>query len=212
MLSFFPQFADRVSCQFLTKTDDLTLPESHVRLHQVHGNRTIIAREPMQSTEKADGALTDLPGLSLTVRAADCQNFAFYAPNHHIGGVLHAGWRGMLCGAIGGFLETLRKEFSVDPSECFVAAGPSLCLSCAEYKDPDHQLRREVDAKYLDGDCVDLRQIADGQLVQFGIQGSHYDRHPDCTRCSPKKYISYRGGDRGLVESGVSNVLVLSLL
>lgn len=212
MITLLSQFSDQIDCHFLAKDDDRQVPDPHVRLWQVHGNTTIVTNEPSESTEKADGVITQSKGLHLMARAADCQNFAFYAPNHHIGGVLHAGWKGMLLEAIPAFLQQMQDSFGIDASECCVAAGPSLCLECAGYNDPEHELRKTVDPQYVHDGHVDLRQIATDQLVRSGIQDSNIDRHPDCTRCSPEKYLTYRGGDKELVESGVSNILVLTLL
>ena len=96
MISFLRQFEERVDCRFLGKNDDREIVDPYVRLHQVHGNTTIVARQPMLSTEQADGVITDAVGLPLAIRAADCQNFAVYAPEAHVGGVLHAGWSGMI--------------------------------------------------------------------------------------------------------------------
>ncbi|MCA9370501.1 MAG: polyphenol oxidase family protein [Candidatus Peregrinibacteria bacterium] len=208
----FPQFQDRIDCRFLTKNDRYDVPEPRVRLHQVHGNRTIVAREPIESTEQADGVITDTPGLHLMVRAADCQNFAVYAPGHHVCGVLHAGWRGILAGAIPEFFTVLERAFGIEPYETFVAAGPSMCLACAEYKDPDFELRKKIDPRFVHDDHVDLQGAATMQLLQLGLPRDHFARYSDCTTCHPKTYVTYRGGDRERVEQGGSNVLIVNLV
>jgi len=212
VISFLRQFEERVDCRFLGKNDDREIVDPYVRLHQVHGNTTIVARQPMLSTEQADGVITDAVGLPLAIRAADCQNFAVYAPEAHVGGVLHAGWSGMIQEAMPAFFDRLKAEFGVDARDCYVAAGPSLCLECAEYKDPEFELRQKVDSQYVVDGHVDLQKIATDQLVKLGIHSDHIERHPDCTRCHSEKYLTYRGGDRAQVQSGVSNILVLTLL
>ena len=212
MISLFPQFQDRIRTEFLGKTDDRSVPDPRVKLWQVHGNRTIVAREAMDSTEKADGVITDKTGLHLTVRAADCQNFAIYAPEAHVAGVLHAGWRGVLADAVGQFVREMEREFDIVPEALYVAAGPSLCLRCAEYADPNHELRRKIDAQYVRDGHVDLRAAATNQFVIAGVPLKNIERHPDCTKCHPEQYYTYRGGDKADVESGVSNILVCTLL
>jgi YfiH family protein len=211
MIDLFLQFSDRIECHFLTKEDDRDIAGPHVRLWQVHGNRTVVLRESSESTEKADGVITDTKGLHLTIRAADCQNFAIYDPVHHVGGVLHAGWKGLIAGAIPEFFTVLHDTFGIEGSDCFVVAGPSLCRSCAGFSDPKTELPG-IDEQYIDGRHVDLQQIATDQLVQSGLHIKNIERHPDCTRCCAKRYYTYRGGDKGKVESGVSNILVLTLL
>lgn len=211
MLTFFPEFTDKIDCRFLTKSDDRTLVPPYVRLHQVHGNNTILTREPRESIDKADGVITDTPQLSLSVRAADCQSFAAYHPGAHVGGVLHAGWKGLVAGAIPEFFRMFCTTFSIDVADVFVAAGPSLCLSCAEFTDPLVELPT-LPAYHMHGRHIDLQQIATDQLLQAGVQRNNIDRHPDCTRCHPETYLTYRGGDKNSVQKGESNVLVLTLL
>src|SRR3989344_4628847 len=137
MITLFPEFQDRIRTEFLGKTDDRSVPEPQVKLWQVHGNPTIAARGARENTEKAglsaedlpkaDGVITDQAGLHLTVRAADCQNFAIYAPEAHVAGVLHAGWRGVLADAVGHFVREMEREYDIAPAALYVAAGPSLC-------------------------------------------------------------------------------------
>ena len=211
MIRLFPQFAGKVECLFLDKNEDRNLVGPLVTLKQVHGNRTIIANTPMKNTEEADGVITRKRGLHLLARAADCQNFAVDDPNSHRGGVLHAGWKGLLAGVIPEFFRTLSTEFGSDISKVSVAAGPSLCQGCAEFSDPSSELPG-IDQKYFDGRHVDLQNIAKDQMIAAGIRPENIMRHPDCTCCHPELYLTYRGGDKSDVQSGVSNVLVLTLL
>lgn len=212
MICLLTDFADRIECKFLTKHDDCTPVDPFVRLIQVHGSKTIIASGLSDKEHEADGIITEVTGLQLIARAADCQSFAVYVPEKHIGGVLHAGWKGMLAGALPAFFATLQEEFGVTAEECVVAAAPSLCTHCAEFSDPEHDSRMRTPKKYICGDCIDLQQMAFDQCVQSGVHETNFLRHSDCTRCDPETYFTYRGGDRQKVQSGVSNILVLTLL
>lgn len=153
-----------------------------------------------------------MAGLNLMARAADCQNFAVYAPEKHVAGVMHVGWRGLLAGTIPEFFRILKDEFGIDAEETFVVAGPSMCLKCAEYKDPEFELRQKIDSRYVHDDHVDLQGAATMQLLDAGVPRDHFERHPDCTSCHPEKYWAYRGGDREAVEGGNANVLQMRLL
>jgi copper oxidase (laccase) domain-containing protein len=150
--------------------------------------------------------------LHLTVRAADCQNFALYAPGRHVAGVVHVGWRGILAGAIGGCIAALQSSFDISPRDVWIVAGPSLCLQCAEYADPEHELRKRIDVQYVRDTHVDLRSAATNQFVIAGVPSRQIEHHPDCTKCHPERYYTYRGGNREEVEAGTSNVLVCTLL
>jgi len=42
----------------------------------------------------ADGIMTDIPGMPLVVRSADCAPVFIYDPINHVVGLFHSGWRG----------------------------------------------------------------------------------------------------------------------
>lgn len=179
-------------------------------LHHVHGNRSIIVNEPQARTEKADGMITQTPGLVLCTRWADCQNFVIYVPKTALVGVLHVGWRGVVAEAIPAFMQTLRKTWEVDPAEILVGAGPSLCARCAEFSDPTRELPN-VAPHFVRGRYVDLQAAATSQWLDCGIAPANFERHPDCPKCMPEKYWTYRGGHRAEVASGTGNMLVAVL-
>lgn len=222
--SLFPLFAPyqgRLAIRSFVKEDSIASDEDlqrmletnhFVSLHQVHGNTTIIARSPSQREKDADGVVTDTKDLWLHVRTADCQSFVIYDPLLEVVGVLHAGWKGLVCGAIPSFFETMKAEWPIDASRILIGAGPSLCTACSEFTDPLQELPG-IDSTFFQGKHVDLRAIADNQFIQCGIQKTHIDRLPDCTRCHPETYWSYRGGDRDAVRiKGARNILACSLL
>lgn len=216
----FTPHAARIRVALLTKTDAVatdadigaTLKASNIAsLHQVHGGACVIVREPTQRTLQADAFATDTPGLTLTIRAADCQIFVLYAPKKGRIALVHAGWKGLLAGVLPHTVATLQSTWDIDPAELLAGAGPSLCTTCAEFTDPHRELPG-IDARFFHGRCADLRGIADAQLCTAGIDPAHLERLPGCTRCSPEAYWTYRGGDREAVLAGHTNVLACTLL
>lgn len=177
---------------------------------QVHGAHTSIVREAVRYAPGADGLLTDVPGLALCVRWADCQSFIVFAPERNVLGTLHAGWRGLNAGAIPRFFQVLKQEWNIDPAETFVAAGPSLCLKCAGFTDPVRELPN-IPSAFIQGKHADLRGAADAQLLELGVPPDHLERHPDCTCCHAETYWTYRGGDRDTVKKGHTNLLACAL-
>lgn len=217
--ALFAPFANCIRIALFTKADTTSSDaeaarhlslERAVGLHQIHGNTTVVMREAHNRTVQADGMLTDTPRLLLVIRWADCQNFVIYAPEKHVVGLLHVGWRGLVSRAIPEFFSVLQREWEVPPSQVYVGAGPSLCLKCAEYSDPHHKLRQEAE-KHVHDNCVDLRGIATDQLLECGVPPNRIERHPDCTRCHPETYWTYRGGHRSLVLQGKTNMLCCTL-
>lgn len=214
-------FKDVLTVAIFSKEDDvrsdgdaakrLEIDETRTAgVHQIHGRDVIIVREPTVRTIKADGMMTDQKNLLLCTRWADCQNFAVYVPERKIIGVLHAGWKGLVAGAIPSFFETVKGEWGIDAADVYIAAGPSLCQKCADFTDPKTELPG-IPSELIDGRCADLRGWADRQFFECGVTADHFERDPDCTRCSPEKFWTYRGGDREEVKSGRTNMLVIRI-
>ena len=218
--SLLRPFADRLDVTLLTKDDGIA-SDAHVgamigtknlvALHQVHGNRVIKVTGPIARTEKADGMITDVRGLALAIRTADCQQFVVYAPEKNVVGLMHVGWKGLLAGTIPAFFTLLKNEWDIGPADVVIGAGPSLCQDCGDFTDPKKELPG-VDHRFFNGKFADLRGIADAQLLEAGVPEDHIDRHPECTRCHPEQYWTYRGGHRQNVIDGKTNVLTCMLL
>ncbi|MDD5623246.1 MAG: polyphenol oxidase family protein [Candidatus Peribacteraceae bacterium] len=212
-------FADRVRVELFTKERPAeSFPAcaqavgvtAFATLNQVHGNRTVLMENESDRLEDADGMVTNHTDLALIVRGADCQIFVVYAPKQHVLGTLHAGWRGLVAGAIPAFFQTLRNHWGVAPAETYVIAGPSLCTQCAAFTDPEKELPT-IPRRFVRGRCVDLRAAADAALRTLGVPSTHVERHPACTCCHPETYWTWRGSDREDVKAGQTNLLVCTL-
>ncbi len=181
-------------------------PEKLVSLKQVHGKRVMVVRHTSQRIEEADGVITDQPGLTLTIRSADCQALLVFSPTRNVVGLIHAGWRGVDAGVIPEFFAVMKREWNIEPSEVFVAAGPSLCQKCADFTDPKSELQN-IRENFFHGRHVDLQAAATDQLISLGMDPYRIERHRDCTRCHPETWWTYRGGHRNEVCEGATNVL-----
>lgn len=214
-LQQFPQ----LQVTLLTKEDQVRTDEDVQKLtgisaiaslHQMHGANIVRAEKPTSRTLDADGMATDRSGLLLAIRAADCQNFVVYSPSKNVVGVMHVGWKGILAGTIDAFYDFLKREWGIEPGDTFVGAGPSLCTKCADFTDPKRELPT-VDERFIHGRTVDLRAVADARFESLGVPKDHRERMSGCTRCDPKGFWTYRGGDGEAVKQGWTNVLCAQL-
>lgn len=212
------RFDDIVDLRFMTRKDDIgsdadiarvTGVSGVVSLRQTHGNRAVVLREVSSRIEEADAVFTDVPDLMLTIRFADCQNAVIIVPERRVIGLVHAGWRGVQSRIMTSAYALLASEWGIRPAETSVGLGPSLCTRCAEFTDPE----REVPElrNFFSGKSIDLRGALDAEMDEIGIPQNRRERLPDCTRCHPERYFTYRGGDRDLVKSGKVNCLAVSL-
>lgn len=212
------QFGASIDLCFLTKEDNAKSDEDIARitgatkiasLWQKHGNTALVVREPSSRVLEADALLTDAPGLALTIRFADCQNFVLYAPEKRVIGLVHAGWRGMCKRILTSTFDLLKEEWNIDPKDVWVGSGPSLCTNCADFTDPKTEAP-ELSA-FVHGRTIDLRGAAMNELQSIGAARSQIDILEGCTRHEPEKYWTYRGGDREEVKKSYTNCLALTL-
>ncbi|MBI3331843.1 polyphenol oxidase family protein [Candidatus Peregrinibacteria bacterium] len=230
--SLLQPFRDRIDIAFFMKEDDILTDEKAreaidapkiASVNQVHGNRVIRVKDETHRTEEADGFMTDVPGLALSIRIADCQGFLVYAPDDqpssasgglrpagHVLGLIHAGWRGLEAGVIPSFFKMLEQEFGIAAETTYVGAVPSLGKECAEFSDPKNELPHAPPG-VIDGNHADLQLWADIQLENAGVRTDRRERMEGCTKCDSKTFWTYRGGDREAVKEKKANVLVAAL-
>lgn len=218
--SVFRPYSIRVRLRLFGRADALSSDaqletfegQPTVGAEQTHTNETAVVHEATRNRlPRVDGLVTNVAHLTLHTRGADCQIFAVYDPVHHCGGVLHAGWRGLVAGAIPAFVHVLQQEWHTNPADLIVGAGPALCFACAEFTDPVTELTG-IDRRFFRGRHADLPSIADDQWLRCGAQQSNMERHPDCTKCHRDRWWSLRGGDTESLKAGLRNTLTFSLL
>lgn len=211
-------YSDRIRIRLYDRADNVRTAADIQRLEgmpvadpeQVHGSLTLRTHGPGKYPG-ADGLVTDERSLALCARGADCQLFVAYDPEHHAGGTLHTGWKGLLTGAIPAFIDVFKREWGTNPNRLLVGAGPSLCFECGEFTDPRTELPG-IDERFFRARLADLCSIATEQFRVAGVSIHNIERHNDCTRCERDAWWTLRGGDRDALMSGARNVLTFSLL
>ncbi|MCC6187661.1 MAG: peptidoglycan editing factor PgeF [Anaerolineales bacterium] len=104
-------------------------PDTVADLWQVHSADVIVADTPNGPHDykgKADGLITDRPGVTLFLRFADCVPILLYDPRRPAVGVVHAGWRGTLLKACAAAVQAMRESYGTRPSDIVAAIGPSI--------------------------------------------------------------------------------------
>jgi hypothetical protein len=210
----FRPFTSRLKLNLFEKKDEIcgrddlirsTGSDKLVGLRQVHGNRAVVVRSPSWREIEADAVFTDIPGLTLSVSFADCQNLVLFEPKRKVIGVVHAGWRGVAADIVTRALELLSREWGISAGEIFIGAGPSLCTRCAEFSDPENEVPALRD--FISGRTIDLRGALENQLKLKGAKANRFERMAACTRCEPGRFWTYRGGHKKEVQNGNINCL-----
>ncbi|MBY0293283.1 MAG: polyphenol oxidase family protein [Alphaproteobacteria bacterium] len=94
-------------------------------LKQVHGRQVIHISEPCDEAKEGDGFVTNLKGIALGIRTADCGPVLFYDPKAGVIGACHAGWRGAKEGILQESLNAMEK-IGAKRSRIFATLGPTI--------------------------------------------------------------------------------------
>ena len=170
---------------------------------QVHGRDVRVVRDASEArieNERCDALATDLPGVLLGVKTADCVPVILGDARTGACAAIHAGWRGTLAGIVGHALERLREEFNTRPEDVRAAIGPAALSCCyevgAEVVEAFRAEVRNADALFTptrEGRAlVDLHRANLEQLTDSGVPTERVHTLPLCTICRPEDFFSYR--------------------
>ena len=183
--------------------------------NQVHGAvvRNITSadmkRDPYDKVGcDADGLMTAIPGITLTVFTADCIPVLLYDPKRRVVAALHAGWRGTAGGIVTVAVGQMAAVYGSDPADILAAIGPGIGPDCFEtHEDVPNAMTaalstavlRHIRIKENGKFAVDLKAINAMRLEQAGLDPAHIAVSDLCTACHPDKFWSHRlqGTSRG---------------
>jgi len=177
-----------------------------ISAQQTHNDHIFVLRKgdpiPTQEIPDTDAFISDVPGVALMVKTADCQPILMGVKGGPVAAV-HSGWKGSLKNIIGKTVAKMVETFGVDPSDIFVGIGPSLGPCCAEFSDPQQELNEAALAHLIPGTKrIDFWELTRGQLNDAGIPNRNLQFSNICTVCEKDKWFSYRGDNPDMGRFG----------
>jgi YfiH family protein len=155
---------------------------------------------PNNSIPKTDALVTDVPGITLMTRYADCVPLLFYEPKAQAVAIAHAGWEGTLAGIGQKTVNVLVYDYHCQPQHILAAIGPSIGPCCYQINSTmaEHALKKLPWAQeYIressdEGLYFNLRQANKKQLKSAGIKDEQLYCTELCTSCKVDLFFSYR--------------------
>ncbi|UCF01852.1 MAG: peptidoglycan editing factor PgeF [Deltaproteobacteria bacterium] len=145
-----------------------------------------------------DGFITQLSGLLMMIKVADCQAILLYDPEKKVVAIIHAGWRGSVKNIAGNAVHLMRAHFGCDPQDIFAGIGPSLGPCCGEFRNWRQELPPSFSRFQVQENYYDFWAISQYQLMGVGLLREHIEVSGLCTKCHPEVFYSYRGeGETG---------------
>ena len=179
-------------------------PQSFYLAKAVHGKDVWIYGE--KEPESYDALISNTPNVVIAAPGADCNMLLFADPVSKSCGATHAGWKGILCGAIQATVEAMTNSYGVNPKDLIVSIGPSLSVCCCEFGAEESKKFLSIDEKCVvwkpgsPKPFLDLRLAARILLQKCGVLSFNIDDGTGtesdldiCTKCDPKKrFFSFR--------------------
>ena len=182
--------------------------------HQKHTDNILVADEkflgsplPLPDNYIFDAMVTNVPGLVLTAKTADCAPVLFYDGENGAVGAAHCGWRGTVQGLQIKTALKMREIYGTDLKKLKAAVGPCISKCCYEVSGEFHDnfvnklggaikefFVCKPDGKYM----CDLKSI-NRYILMRELNGGNIEISDNCTCCEPGLFYSYRrdGENRG---------------
>ena len=166
-------------------------PEPRVALKQIHSAVALIPAAGHGCAGEGDALLTDRPGVTLSVRTADCIPILIADPVRHAVAAVHAGWRGSARMVAVRAVERMASAFGSRPEDLLAAIGPGIGVCC-------YEVGPEVAGSFrpwfpsLENSRLDLPEANRRQLLETGLKPANIASGAPCTCCRPDEFHSFR--------------------
>jgi polyphenol oxidase len=180
-------FGTRLSTLWPDTTDLATV-------QQIHSDKVVIA-DRAGSLAEGDALISNEPGITLSVRTADCLPILMADTRNRAVAAVHAGWRGTILEIVPKTIQAMADRFGTRPDDLVIAVGPGIGGCCFE-------VGPEVAIQFakLFPERTDLDQKTKVDLVETNLRllrrngGSVRQIATSnlCTYCRPDLFHSYR--------------------
>ncbi len=170
-------------------SEQLAIPE------QIHDNKILNVYNP-GNYPAADGLITNISGIVLSVQIADCLPVFLFDPVHRAIGLIHTGWRGTSEKISQKAVKAMTDHFHTKPEDLQIFFGPSIGPCCYTVG-PD--VSEHFSKQYLINGKLDLWMCNKDQLIRAGAPAKQIMMSRLCTACHPEWFFSHRcsGGKTG---------------
>lgn len=168
-----------------------------VGVHQIHSADVVTVTGPDDGGGKADGLVTNVPGITLSVLTADCQPVLFSDTASGVIGAAHAGWRGARDGVLEATVDAM-VNLGARRDNIVAVIGPSISQRAyevgPEFLDDFMSDDPENSRFFVNGSGdryhFDLPSFGLMRLRAAGIKEASWTGH--CTYSDADRFFSYR--------------------
>ena len=166
--------------------------------------------EQKQYLLETDALITNLRGVCIAVKTADCVPVLLFDPRRKVVAAIHAGWRGTAQNIVLKAIHKLAEEFGSDPADLVGAIGPSISPQVYEVgADVHHQFdpkfHRDTNPVIPGKRLLDLWKANYHQLIEGGVRSEKIELAELCTWSDSSRFFSARrdGARTGRMATGI---------
>ena len=154
-----------------------------VKLKQCHKKDVLVVEgaEGIDHYNDYDAMVTNVKGVGLLVRHADCQGTILYDPVQKAIGNVHCGWRGSAQNIYKKTVEEMGRLYGSQPQDLIACIGPSLGPQNAEFKHYEKELPRSFWEHQIRPTYFDFWEISRRQLLDAGLLNKQIEIAKMCT-------------------------------
>ena len=178
---------------------DEALPCTILQMHQVHDVKVAIVDRADITQDELDGydaMMTNLQGVAIGVRTADCIPILLYDPVKKAAAAVHSGWRGTVAKILRNIIRNMSSTYGTKPSDLLAVIGPGICMDCFQvgedvalkFKEAGFDLNSvwsfrgpKMENNMDGGHHIDLKQACRQTLVECGLKGENIQISDLCT-------------------------------
>ena len=170
---------------FGTRWDNLS-QDGMASLTQIHSAAVLVV-DGAGGAGEGDALTTDRPGVSVSVRTADCYPILLADPRNRAVAAVHAGWRGTVARIVAETLGLMQAQFGTDAADIRAAIGPGIGFCC-------YQVGGEVARLFglEQAGRIDLAEENRRQLISAGVPAARIKTAGGCTQCDAQQFHSFR--------------------
>jgi polyphenol oxidase len=164
------------------RTDSLS---NSATVRQIHSDLIVRANRSGLLGE-GDALITNIPGLAVSVRTADCYPILLADAKKRAVAAVHAGWRGTAASIVQKTIEKMQIEFGTESADIHAAIGPGIGVCCYEVGEEVARQFGPIRAH------LDLMSENHRQLESAGVPLQNVEALGICTFCDAERFFSYR--------------------
>ena len=167
---------------------------------QTHSKNIGIVTSSGDIFPDTDALITNIPGICLFIRTADCVPILLYDPVQKAVAAIHSGWRSTLQEISKHTIELMQREFGTNPANLIAGIGPSIGPDVYEVgPEVVEQFKNHfafdnyiTPVKNSDKGLLNLWEINHQILINSGIPDEQIEIAEMCTYSSPELFYSAR--------------------